>query len=145
MKTEELEQYMLNDPFIRKYYGGVVALDQLPQKISKPKIFIVNSDPAALPGQHWYAVYFTTINEHFDSAGFYPNAKLESELIVHGPRFMYNDRRVQAFRSESCGLFCLFYCYFRCRNVSFRKIMNMFSNNLQLNEHVVKYFYAITK
>ena len=72
MKTEELEQYMLNDPFIRKYYGGVVALDQLPQKISKPKIFIVNSDPAALPGQHWYAVYFTTINEHFDSAGFYP-------------------------------------------------------------------------
>ena len=145
MKTEELEAYMLRDPYIRHYYGGVVALDQLPIVIKKPTIFIVNSDPSGLPGKHWFAVFFTTINEHFDSAGFYPNKVLEAELIAHGPRFQYNDNRVQTFYSDTCGLFCLFYCYFRCRGYSFREIMDMFSDNLQVNEHVVKYFYELTK
>ena len=144
MKTEELEAYMLNDPYIRQYYGGVVALNQIPVRVQKPTIFIVNSDPSGLPGRHWYAVFFTAINEHFDSAGFYPNAVLEAELIVHGPRFCYNDNRVQAYNTETCGLFCLFYCYFRCRGSTFHEIMNMFSKNLQVNEFMVKYFYSLT-
>ena len=144
MKTEELEAYMLNDPYIRQYFGGVVALDQLPKKIHKPSIFIINNDPASLPGRHWMALFFTSINEHFDSAGFYPNAALEAELVSHEPRFMYNDTRVQAYHSDSCGLFCLFYCYFRCRGFSFRDIVNMFSSNLNINEHIVNYFYELT-
>ena len=145
MRTEQLQAYMLRDPYIRRYYGGVVALDQLPLIITKPSIYIVNSDPANKPGRHWFALFFTTVNEHFDSAGFYPNPTLEAKLIAHGPKFQYNDRRVQAFHSETCGLFCLFYCYFRCRGYSFRKIMKMFSDNLQLNEHIVEYFYRMTK
>ena len=144
MRTEELEAYMLRDPYIRQYYGGVVALDQIPKIIKKPSIFIVNSDSAHLPGRHWLAVFFTRVNEHFDSAGFYPSRDLESELIAHGPKFRYNDTRVQAFNSETCGLFCLFYCYFRCRGYSFSDIMNMFSKNLYVNEHLVKYFYKLT-
>ena len=144
MRTEELEKYMLHDPFIRRYYGGVVAIDQLPKHISKPSIYIVNSDPAGLPGRHWYAVFFSDVNEHFDSAGFYPSKALEIELTAHGPRFLYNVNRVQAFHSDTCGLFCLFYCYFRCRGYSFSEIMKMFSENLHINEHLVKYFYKIT-
>ena len=145
MRTEELEEYMLRDPFIRQFYGGVVALDQLPKVIEKPTIYVVNSDPAHLPGRHWLAIFFDRVNEHFDSAGLYPSKSLEVELIAHGPRFRYNDQRVQAFRSDSCGLFCLFYCYFRCRSFSFKEIMSMFSNNLKLNEAIVIYFYENTK
>ena len=144
MRTEELQEYMLADPYIANVYGGVVALDGLPDFVRKPSIYIVNSDPSSEPGKHWYAVYFNRINEHFDSAGFYPNSTLESHLIAYGPRFMYNDKRVQAHHSDTCGLFCLFYCYFRCRGVSFKQIMDMFSSNLALNEEIVKYFYQIT-
>ena len=144
MRTEELESYMLRDPYIRRFYGGVVARDQLPLIITKPRIFIVNNDPADMPGRHWYALFFTTTNEHFDSAGFAPIPALRIELTAHGPSFKYNDRRVQAFHSDTCGLFCLFYCYFRCRGYSFADIMKMFSDNLQLNEHLVKYFYEMT-
>ena len=72
MRTEELEEYMLRDPYISQYFGGVVALDQLPKVIKKPSMFIVNTDPSSLPGRHWLVVFFTRINEHFDSAGFYP-------------------------------------------------------------------------
>ena len=136
---------MLRDPYIRQYFGGVVALNQLPTIITKPSIYIVNSDPISLPGRHWLAVYFTQVNEHFDSAGFYPNKTLENELIAHGPQFQYNDARVQAFHSDTCGQFCLFYCYFRCRGYTFREVMNMFSDNLLVNEHIVKYFYHLTR
>lgn len=146
MRTEELEAYMLSDPYIRRYYGGVVALDRLPSVITKPSIFIVNSDTADMPGRHWFAVFFNpTVNEHFDSAGFFPSLTLEASLIAHGPTFQYNNRRVQDYHSNTCGLFCLFYCYFRCRGHSFRDIMQMFSSNLQINEHVVETFYNVTR
>ena len=144
MRTEDLEEYMLSDPFIRQYYGGVVALDQLPILFSKPRIYIVNSDPASEAGTHWYALYFDKISEHFDSSGFKPISVLENHLVLHGPKYMYNNVRVQNFDTNSCGLFCLFYSYFRCRNYSFKDIMNMFSDNLQLNENLVNYFYKLT-
>lgn len=145
MRTEELEAYMLNDPYIRHYYGGVVPLDKLPKRIDKQTVFIVNTDPAHLPGKHWLAVFFTNVNEHFDSSGFYPNSAIEKELITHGPKFCYNTKRVQAFYSDTCGLYCLFYCYFRCRGLSFREIIDMFTPNLHLNEHIVNQFYESTK
>ena len=145
MKTEELESYMLNDPYISKVYGGVVAHDQLPLRINKPSIFIVNSDTIMLPGKHWYALYFDVVNEHFDSAGSSPDKTLENYLIAYGPNYLYNSQRVQSPHSDTCGLFCLFYCFFRCRGFSFSRIMNMFSKNLTVNEAVVKYFYALTK
>lgn len=144
MNTDELETYMLNDPYISQMYGGVVALNEVPNVIKKPSVFIVNSDPNYLPGTHWYALYFDRISEHFDSAGFEPNPVLENHLIVHGPQYKYNSTRVQNFNTDTCGLFCLFFVYFRCRGYTFNKIMNMFSNNLELNEHIVKYFYEIT-
>ena len=144
MRTEELERYMLNDPYISQFYGGVAALDQLPLYIQKPSVYIVNSDPISLPGKHWYAVYFDDVNEHFDSAGFYPRRMLENYLIAYGPRFLYSNRRVQSFHSDTCGLFCLFYCYFRCRGYGLRQIMQMFSDNLYLNEEIVNYFYFST-
>ena len=76
MNTSQLERYMLNDPYIQEYYGGVVAVDQLPMRVNKPTIFIVNCDPIALPGSHWVVVYVDTICEHFDSAGFKPRASV---------------------------------------------------------------------
>ena len=144
MNTQELQQYMLRDEYIRQFYGGVIAIDQLPLFVCKPKVFIVNSDPISLPGTHWYAIYMDKINEHFDSAGFKPSETMEVYLIAKGPKYRYNSKRVQAFYSKSCGLFCLFYCYFRCRGFTFSQIMNMFSDNLKLNEILVQHFYELT-
>lgn len=146
MKTEQLEHYMLNDPYISSFYGGVVALDQIPSLIEKPTIFIVNTDPAALPGTHWLSVFFNFgFNEHFDSSGHLPSLALQQELISQGPLYMYNTMRVQSFTSDTCGQFCLFFCYFRCRGYSFTEIMNMFTSSLELNESIVSLFYSLTK
>lgn len=144
MNTYELEEYMLSDPFIRRYYGGVIAADQLPLIVHKPSIFIVNTDPISLPGEHWIVLFMSTVCEHFDSAGMKPRDEFENYLTAKGPTYMYNDKRVQSFDTETCGLFCLFYCYFRCRGYKFKEIMDMFYDNLLLNEMLVKYFYTLT-
>ena len=61
MKTQELEHFMLNDPFIHSFYGGVVALDEIPPYVEKPSIFIVNTDPAALPSTHWLSLFLILV------------------------------------------------------------------------------------
>lgn len=137
---------MLKDPYIRLFYGGVIALDQLPSVISKPSVYIVNTDPAHLPGTHWLAVYFDSpVSEHFDSSGQKPPPSLELELIFHSSMYMYNTSRVQSFTSNTCGEFSLFFCYFRCRGFTFKEIMNMFTGNLEENENLVQLFYNFTK
>lgn len=145
MNTYQLEMYMLSDPYIRQYYGGVVAVDQLPMIVHKPKIYIVNTDPIALPGQHWVTLFMDReLCEHFDSAGLRPRNDFELYLTAKGPNYLYNNNRLQDFNTETCGLFCLFYCYFRCRNYSFNEILDMFYDNLKLNEKLVKYFFIST-
>ncbi len=69
MNTTQLQQYMLSDPYIKQYYGGVLARDQLPIYVNKPKIYIVNTDPIHQPGQHWIAMWIDDVPKHLDSIG----------------------------------------------------------------------------
>ena len=145
LNTQELANYMLRDPFIRRQFGGVLALDELRFTKLKPKIYIVNTDIHTEPGQHWFCLYLCRIPEHFDPAADMPLDSVNNYLILNGPNYMYNTKRVQSYTSDTCGLFCLFYCYFRCRNFSFNEILSMFTSNLLLNETIVIYFYEKTK
>ena len=146
LNTIQIATYMQNDPFIRQEYGGVLAIDQLQVFVpNKPRIFIVNTDVSSKPGEHWFVMYVTDICEHFDPAGLAPLPVSNDFLTKQSEKYLTNTTRVQAFDSYTCGLFCLFYAYFRCRGYSFVKIMNMFYENLELNEVIVKLFYEITK
>ena len=145
LNSRQLAAYMIRDPYIRPYYGGVLAIDELQYLVLEPKIYVVNTDPRSESGEHWFCIFLKDIPEHFDSSGFKPKPNVENYLFFHGPDYMYNNVRVQSYTSETCGLFALFFCYFRCRGFSFLEIMNMFSPNLYVNEAVVKYFYEQTK
>ena len=146
MNTQQLELYMLSDPYIREVYGGVVAYDQLPiLVVSRPRIFIVNTEPISEPGDHWIVLYFDhNVCEHFDSSGSVPRTTYMPYIFVNSVKFMYNNERLQHYNSDTCGLFCLFYAYFRCRGFLFNQILDMFYDNLLLNEFVVKTFYNLT-
>ena len=144
MNTQQLQTYMLKDPYIRRYYGGVLAVNELPLFVHKPTIFIVNTDPLPGKGTHWITLFMDKVCEHFDSSGHQPRKDFENYLIVQGPNYMYNNSRVQDFNTDTCGKFCLMYAYFRCRGFSFNDIMSMFKDSLALNEVVVESFYNIT-
>ena len=142
----QLASYMLQDPYIRSQYGGVVAIDKLPDLVlKKPKIFIVNTDTSKEPGEHWFVIYVTDRCEYFDPAGLPALPDAEIFMTKHSANYLANTERTQSYISYTCGLFCLFYAYFRCRNVSFKNIMNMFHENLHVNEAIVQHFYELTK
>ena len=146
LNTLELASYMLKDPFIRQQYGGVLAIDQLPIFVQKtPKIFIVNTDISSKPGTHWFVMYVTGTCEHFDPAGLPTLPASEQFLTQHSKQYLINTQRVQDYDTYTCGLFCLFYSFFRCRGFSFVEIMQMFHENLAVNAEIVKHFYKITK
>jgi len=146
MNTNQLIDYMLKDQYIRRYFGGVCPRDRLPLYVrDQPKIFIVNTDPLEKPGEHWIAVWMDVIGEHFDSIGKKPEKDFEHFLILNSVNYKYNDRKVQSSYSKTCGQFCLFYCYHRCRGYCFEEILAMFSDNLLDNEIKVVRFYERTK
>ena len=161
LSSIEIDKIMRNDPFTSRIYAGTVALDELPvmnNTSNGPLLYIVNTDPAHLPGTHWFAVYIssttaaaaaaapeskTSLNEHFDSAGQQPIERINNILLLNGPNYMYNSQRVQSYSSETCGYFCIMYAYYRARGVSFPSFLAMFTENLIQNEATVRYFFKM--
>lgn len=148
LSTQDLEQFLSADALLLYNAGGVFAVDKLPKNIFSKKIFIINTDPSYLPGKHWVVVFFPTDSfpEFFDSFGkdpTYYNQSIFNFLIERNSRgFVYNSKCIQAVQSSACGLFCLYYLYFRIRGYSFEKILERFGQNLEHNDLIVVDFFA---
>ena len=137
----EIQEFMLKDPFIRRYYGGVIALDEIP-KVPKKSVYIVNMDPSHKKGQHWILIWYHDIPEYFDPLGHFPSAQMQESLFLKKSSFYTNTRQVQPPFSVRCGEYCLFYAYYRARGYSMKKIMDKFySSRLKFNDLKVAAFY----
>ena len=62
---------MKADPWIVRYYGGVVPKDLLPCSPMKPSFYIVNQDTSEKVGSHWIVMFQldNKISEYFDPLG----------------------------------------------------------------------------
>ena len=74
MDTIQLLKNINSDILAYKYFIGVFPRDLLPQKVTYPSSFIINTDNSNKPGEHWLAIY---INEDrklhfFDPLGLPP-------------------------------------------------------------------------
>lgn len=149
LSSKDLEQFLFNDSVLLNNVGGIFSVDNLPENVNFKKIFIINSDPSYLPGEHWLAVFFpsNSLPEFFDSFGKSPSQYSQSIfnfLIEKDSRgFVYNCKRIQSTQATSCGLFCLYYLYFRIRGFTFASIMERFGRNLEHNDVIVSDFYSL--
>lgn len=147
LSTEDLEKFLFNDTFLRHNAGGVFSVDTLPKKDISKKCFVINTDPSFLPGKHWVAVFFPSksLPEFFDSFGKSPSHYSDSILnflIEKNSRgFVYNSKCIQSTHSSYCGMFCLYYLYFRIRGIRFEKVLERFGKNLEHNDLIVSDFY----
>lgn len=145
MNTTQLEEYMLADQYIRMYYGGVLPSNRLPLiSENKPKIYIVNTDDEFKPGQHWIVLFTDDVGEYFDSLGKEPLQEFKDFLIINGPMYIMNEKQLQSQQSNLCGLYALYYAYFRCRGCTMKDILHIFTDNLLYNDMLVSYFYKFT-
>lgn len=142
MNTAQLIASMNSDIFIQSEMGGVYSANTLPINVmDKPTILISNLQPNYLPGSHWIALYCPPNgeSEYFDSLAENPTEPFTSFLIRNGMKYVYS-RKITQGAMETCGYFCLFWAYHRTRGHSFQNILNMLSENPNLNDITVSLF-----
>lgn len=148
LSSADLDKFLYSDILLYHNTGGVFSIDNLPRKKISKKCFIINTDPSFLPGKHWVAVFLPSVGfpEFFDSLGknpsHYSEFLLDFLLEQNSNGFVYNCNRLQSFKSSTCGLFCLYYLYFRIRGFNFVDLVKRFGKNLKHNDLIVTDFYS---
>ena len=96
-------------------FTDVLLSDRLTGRIqTRPRGFIVNTDPADKPGTHWLVIFITTDGkgEFWDTfaqrPGFY-SSNFTQFLNKHCSAFTWNRRVLQAPLSDVCGQYALFF------------------------------------
>lgn len=125
--TLTLRAVCQQDPFIKRRFGGVYGADQVKcQPEQYPRCAILNTDPIRRPGQHWVAVYWTSADqgEFFDSYRERPSSYVPTWRCFD--HFTQIPHALQAWNSDVCGDYCLYYLYKRCRDVPLARIVKPF-------------------
>ena len=145
MNGLQLTEVLLRNQVTRPYFGGVMSADQVPLSSAHTKtLYVINSDINSQPGSHWMVIFLGSLPEFFDSFGNNPNLyyqDIEQCLINNGPNYIYNLQKVQPDESIYCSLYCLFYIYHKCIDLSMEEIICMLKRSyLPLNDTLVKEF-----
>ena len=146
MNSTTIEKILKSDRRTKTVFGGVYASDKLPEKVDRyPKAFVANVDTSDKPGSHWITFWFESPeqSEFWDPLGQKPNtytSSFVSFLARNSSAWIYNQRTVQSAFSNVCGHFCIYYIFYRCRNVSMSTIMYKFTSNLEQNDKLVASF-----
>jgi len=144
--TSDLENIISHDDSMAHVVSGVYAADMLPiANFSQNMGLIANTDESSLPGQHWIAMFIPRhgMPEFFDPLAYSPTHYLthfEDFLVNRGPSYKYNAQKIQSDASSNCGLFCIYFLYFRSRNVPYNTIINSFSLHLNDNDDKIVTF-----
>jgi len=143
LSSEDIFQFLMKDEAVMGMFGGVLPIDKLPHNANNESVFVINTDPAAEPGEHWVCVFFPHKSppEFFDSLGRAPNFYSHNLASFLGVKYMFNTMRLQPYNSSTCGLYCLHYIHHRIRGVNFLGVLKMFSKNLEHNDDIVMNFY----
>ena len=128
MDTELLNKLCRCDAVIGPLFEGVFPADLLPQKIQYPTALIANTDPHTKPGSYWVAIYIDPdgVGDYFDSYGRPPIDHFRKYLDRHCLQWDYSNRPIQEILTSTCGQYCLYFLYNRCRGVSMSKILASF-------------------
>ena len=131
MNTEELHYLLQADSIMSEQCWGIFAADGLPPTLL-PGGYIVNTEPVDEAGKHWIVLWKTSKElEFFDSLG-QPPWTYGWDMECN-----YTMEQVQDVDSKWCGLYCLYFLYFRARNVEFIDIVTSLKTN---SEHCVHSF-----
>ena len=123
MDANQLRTVLEYDPMVK--FGGVYACDEIPITLLPGYFYIFNTAPSSHPGEHWISVYAGCEVECFDSLVRKQTVE-QFKKIIRGLRYT-NTVAVQNPLSISCGEYCLFYVYMRCRGLALECIINFLS------------------
>src|SRR5882757_5972685 len=117
MDTNQIRNILSSDCKLSISFEGVFASDQIPKFCEQPAALVCNLDPHNRPGSHWVAMYINNgVGEYFDSYGLAPiDVNFVNFLNNNCTSWNYNKIELQAFNSEVCGHYCIWFLSERAR------------------------------
>jgi hypothetical protein len=111
----------------KHFFDGVYARDTLEDIQSQPILIICNTAASTEEGEHWVAFYFEGDEvEFFDSLG-HPIDFYGEEFVTFVRRFAKRytcvSVRLQPLNTSLCGVYCLFYSFWRCQGFHLKTIV----------------------
>lgn len=144
MDALQLWHALSSDARTRLFFDGVYAVDTLPTLGRRPKMLVCNTDPSSKPGRHWLLLFWDgDVVEMFDSLGrtiMDYDLRIYDYALENAKEVRWLKRRLQEPRTDSCGHYCLYYAYMRCRGFSMAFIQSTVPNEEFLRSYVDKVF-----
>ena len=143
LSTRVLNYLARDDPILKRYFHGTYPADQLPRHPKRVSTgYIVNTDPAGEPGEHWLGIWTKgNVREVFDSFGLPLSTYKDPDLqrwFKQWKHVLQNQDTLQALDSQTCGHYALMYLKSRARGLSMQDFLSQWrSDNLVLNDHRV--------
>ena len=128
MNTKQLYFALSNNKITKGKFDGIFSKDTLQDIVTRPELIICNTDPSDKPGQHWVLFFFDKKGnvEFFDSLG-KPLRFYGKEFVMFAKMFSknikQNTKRIQPEKSALCGVYCLYYAYYRCKGYGMKCIL----------------------
>jgi len=126
---------------------GVFSKDKLPSRVRVGAYIINLQDYDDGGGSHWTAfnISFDKKVTYFDSFGLPPPTEVK-DFVGQYP-IMSNIRHIQHLKSDMCGFYCLLFlkAIQQTNNSSrrFDDFLNMFREDKEHNEDIVKKYFAL--
>ena len=143
MNTEEINRLLFADQQTKDIFCGCYAKDNILNQFHEkyPKAYIVNTHDHFNPAEHWVAMYFESsfTGTYFDSYGIsLMHREFAMFMSRNTAKWDYNQEMIQDFFSTNCGKFCIYFIRQRSKNVSLHDLVNVFSNDLNINNVLIK-------
>jgi hypothetical protein len=141
MNGAVLKYIFQTNVYTKKQFGGFSSPDlPLPKIRRYPTFFILNTDLAKGPGEHWclFIAVNKRHNEFFDPYGNPPTIyDFDTALYKKVDDIVYNDKCVQGF-APTCGHHCIFFGIHRAMGYSMDHIVNkLYTENITRNDFKV--------
>jgi hypothetical protein len=151
MLGTEIQQKLLDIPFLQNCYLGIFACDEAEIKLQTselvPSFLVCNRDSSTEPGSHWLVIFRTgsSTYEIFDSLGQdeqTARSRLGSNVVSE---CVFNTDAVQSVESISCGKYVIYFSVARMLSYgeTFQRVLNeSFSQDLNFNEAIVEHYWT---
>ena len=130
---------MLSNPLTQPKFFWVLSYQELPNRFNADSgFYVVNTDPVYKKGSHWLVINKISNNnlEFFDSLGRDPSyyaPEILNFIENSVSNYTFSVTPIQG-DSHLCGNYCLIYGYLSCDGFSLDQFLNLFTNDLLLND-----------
>ena len=128
-----LRLLVLDDPWLKRVFQGVIRSDHLPRHPSRTTraAYIVNTDLTGEPGRHWLGLWKENeVCEVLDSYSL-PLTTYDApdlmDWLDQPPHWIRSERTLQALNSAACGYYALMFVKDRVRGHSMLQFVQSFS------------------